>query len=251
MASGNKLKTAMITGGASGIGLGTALKLCDIGYQVITVDQQPLKDRHAKIDHYLCDIADPQALTQTCERIFARYEQVGYVFSNAGVHLSANLEATSIEEIDRLIDINLKGTLYTLKAILPHMREHRFGRIVFNSSEQALVGKPNSALYGLTKAAVAHLAKSTALDYAAFNIRANAICPGTIDTPLYQQAIARYCEKTGRAAAQVHKEEAALQPIGRLGTVSEVASLVAFLFSDEADFITGALLAIDGGYTAA
>jgi NAD(P)-dependent dehydrogenase (short-subunit alcohol dehydrogenase family) len=98
--------------------------------------------------------------------------------------------------------------------------------------------------------ALASMAKPTALDYASFNIRANAVCPGTIETPLYHQAIDNYCERSGADKATVHAEEAALQPLGRLGQPEEVAELVYFLASDKAKFITGSLQVIDGGYTA-
>ena len=101
----------------------------------------------------------------------------------------------------------------------------------------------------MSKAALASLAKTTALDYAKYQIRANAICPGTIETPLYHKAINSYVAKSGADINQVHAEEAALQPIGRLGQASEVAALAYFLASDEAKFITGSLQVIDGGYT--
>jgi 2-keto-3-deoxy-L-fuconate dehydrogenase len=98
--------------------------------------------------------------------------------------------------------------------------------------------------------ALASIAKTTALDYALFNIRANAVCPGTIETPLYHQAIDNYCKRSGANKAEIHAEEAALQPLGRLGQPEEVAELVYFLASDKAKFITGSLQVIDGGYTA-
>jgi len=94
------------------------------------------------------------------------------------------------------------------------------------------------------------MAKTTALDYASFNIRANAVCPGTIETPLYHQAIDKYCQRSGADKKQVHREEEQLQPLGRLGQPEEVAELVLFLASDKAKFITGSLQVIDGGYTA-
>ena len=93
------------------------------------------------------------------------------------------------------------------------------------------------------------MAKTTALDYASYNIRANAVCPGTIETPLYHSAIDKYCASSGADKAQVHAAEAALQPLGRLGQPEEVAQLVLFLASDKAGFITGSLQVIDGGYT--
>lgn len=94
------------------------------------------------------------------------------------------------------------------------------------------------------------MAKTTALDYAPFNITANAVCPGTIETPLYHQAINKYCEKSGANKAEVHQEEQQLQPLGRLGQPEEVADLVYFMCSEQARFITGSLQVIDGGYTA-
>ena len=148
------------------------------------------------------------------------------------------------------MSINVNGAFYLLKAVLPVMRKQKCGSIVLLGSDQSLVGKTNSFAYNLSKSALASMAKTTALDYAKYGIRANAVCPGTIETPLYHQAIDRYCENSGADKNSVHAEEAALQPIGRIGQPEEVAALVAFIASDEAGFITGSLQVIDGGYTA-
>jgi NAD(P)-dependent dehydrogenase (short-subunit alcohol dehydrogenase family) len=102
----------------------------------------------------------------------------------------------------------------------------------------------------MSKAALASIAKTTALDYARYNIRSNAVCPGTIETPLYHQAIDKYCEHSGADKTQIHQEESDLQPLGRLGQPEEVAELVLFLASEKSKFITGSLQVIDGGYTA-
>jgi len=130
------------------------------------------------------------------------------------------------------------------------MKANRCGAIVIVASDQAIIAKNNSFAYNLTKHALASIAKTTALDYASFNIRANALCPGTIETPLYHQAIDKYCAASGADKASVHQEEASLQPLGRLGQPEEVASFAYFLASDDASFITGSLQTIDGGYTA-
>ena len=131
------------------------------------------------------------------------------------------------------------------------MRKNKRGAIVLVSSEQALVGKKNSAIYGATKAAIAQLAKSTALDYAKYGIRVNCVCPGTIDTPLYQKAINNYAKKTGLSLHDIEQDEADQQPLGRVGQAQEVAELIYFLScNDKAGFITGSIHLIDGGYTA-
>ena len=130
------------------------------------------------------------------------------------------------------------------------MKTQQHGVITLVSSDQSFVAKPNSAVYGLSKAALAQLAKSTAVDYAEFNIRVNCVCPGTIDTPLYRRAIAAYSEKYKLPLARVEQAEANEQPLKRIGKSSEVASLIHYLSCDQAAFITGSAIPIDGGLTA-
>jgi len=130
------------------------------------------------------------------------------------------------------------------------MKANNAGSIIIMASDQALIAKHNSFAYNMSKAALASIAKTTALDYASYNIRSNAVCPGTIETPLYHQAIDKYCERSGADKAQIHQEESDLQPLGRLGQPEEVAELVLFLASEKSKFITGSLQVIDGGYTA-
>jgi len=170
--------------------------------------------------------------------------------SNAGIHFSGNIENTSESNFDRVMNINVRGAYAAIKAVLPNMKTHKNGAIILMASDQALIAKQNSFAYNISKAALASMAKTTALDYASFNIRANAVCPGTIETPLYHQAIDNYCQRSGADKRQVHLDEEQLQPLGRLGQPEEVAELVLFLASDKAKFITGSLQVIDGGYTA-
>jgi hypothetical protein len=170
--------------------------------------------------------------------------------SNAGIHFSASIEDTTEDDLDRVLSINVKGAFSAVKAVLPNMKKNQNGAIILMSSDQALIAKHNSFAYNLSKTALASMAKTTALDYAQYNIRANAVCPGTIETPLYHKAIDNYCEKTGANKETVHQEEAILQPLNRLGQPEEVAELVLFLASNKAKFITGSLQVIDGGYTA-
>jgi len=238
-------KTAIVTGGSSGIGLSIVKKLLEDNYQVFNLDIQ--KSQYGEFTY--CDLSDEQAVT-TCINDIAAKQTISVLVSNAGMHFSATIENTSMADFDKVFNLNVKGAFSAVKAVLPNMKANNDGAIILISSDQALIGKKNSFVYNLTKAALASMAKTTALDYAEFNIRANAVCPGTIETPLYHQAINNYCAKSGADKATIHQEEAQLQPLGRLGQADEVAELVLFLASDKAKFITGSLQVIDGGYTA-
>jgi hypothetical protein len=181
--------------------------------------------------------------------IFEQYGRIDVLISNAGIHFSATIEDTSEEDLDNVFAINVKGAYAAIRSVLPMMKSQKSGAIVLMASDQALIAKHKSFAYNLSKAALASIAKTTALDYAKYNIRANAVCPGTIETPLYHKAIDNYVARSGEDKTQVHAQESALQPLGRLGKANEVAELCYFLASDKAAFITGSLQLIDGGYT--
>lgn len=237
-------KTCIVTGGSSGIGLSVVKLFLANNYRVFNLDMQPSEFG----EFCSCDITNLEQVTKIIDSI-TQHHNVDTLVSNAGIHFSATIEDTSEEELDKIFSINVKGAYAAMKAVIPNMKQNQSGSIILISSEQALVGKPNSFAYSLTKTALASMAKTTALDYAPFNIRANAVCPGTIETPLYHKAIDNYCEKSGANKEEIHQEEAKLQPLGRLGQPEEVAELVLFLASDKATFITGSLQVIDGGYT--
>lgn len=238
-------KVCIVTGGSSGIGLSIVKLFLAEQYQVYNLDKSPSNVGN----FYQCDITNVSQVTEIIGNI-AKKHPIDTLVSNAGVHFSANIENTSEADLERIFNINVKGAYAAIKAVLPSMKSQKQGAIVIMASDQALIAKQNSFAYNLSKAALASIAKTTAVDYASFNIRANAVCPGTIETPLYHQAIDNYCEKSGADKDIIHAEEAALQPLGRLGQASEVAELVLFLASDKAKFITGSLQVIDGGYTA-
>jgi len=238
-------KICIVTGGSSGIGLSIVKHFIANNYHVFNLDIAP--SNHGEFCQ--CDITNVEQVAQIITHI-AQKNTIDALVSNAGIHFSGSIENTSEEQLERVFNINVKGAYAAVKAVLPSMKAQQNGAIILMASDQALVAKRNSFAYNLSKAALASMAKTTALDYAQFNIRANAVCPGTIETPLYHQAINNYCEKSGADKSQVHAEEAALQPLGRLGQADEVAELVYFLASDKAKFITGSLQVIDGGYTA-
>ncbi|WP_286266199.1 SDR family NAD(P)-dependent oxidoreductase [Thalassotalea atypica] len=238
-------KVCVVTGGSSGIGLSIVKKFIAEGFTVFNIDRQA-----SEIGIYrACDITKVAQVDKIIKDI-ANEHHISALVSNAGIHYSGNIEVTTEDDLETVFNINVKGAYAAIKAVLPSMKKHKYGAIVLIASDQALIGKRNSFAYNLSKTALASMAKTTALDYAPFNITANAVCPGTIETPLYHQAINKYCEKSGANKAEVHQEEQQLQPLGRLGQPEEVADLVYFMCSEQARFITGSLQVIDGGYTA-
>jgi 2-keto-3-deoxy-L-fuconate dehydrogenase len=239
-------KVAVVTGGSNGIGHAIAQRLEAENYQVVNLDIQPSETGH----FMACDVSQVSAVKAAIGQVISQFGRIDVLVSNAGKHLAATIEDTSEAMLDELFALNVKGAFAAVQAVLPQMKQQCHGAIVLMASDQAVIAKRSSFAYNLTKAALASMAKTTALDYAEFGIRCNAVCPGTIETPLYHAAIERYCRQSGRNKADVHAEEAAEQPLGRLGQPEEVAALVAFLVSAEAAFITGSLQMIDGGYTA-
>jgi len=238
-------KTCIVTGGSSGIGLSIVKLFLANNYQVFNLDI--VDGSYGEFRQ--CDVTDHQQVKDIISTI-AKQSAIDVLISNAGIHYSANIENTTEQQLDKMFSLNVKGAYSAIQAVLPSMKTHNKGAIILMASDQALVAKQNSFAYNLTKTSLASMAKTTALDYAAFNIRANAVCPGTIETPLYHQAIDNYCKKSGADKEQIHIEEQSLQPLNRLGRPEEVAELVLFLASDKATCITGSLQVIDGGYTA-
>lgn len=239
-------KVAVITGGSAGIGLACVQTFIDNGFVVYNLDV-----RASDVGEFIqCDMCDAGQVETAILKVIEQQGRVDALVCNAGMHFSGNLEHTTEQELDRVLQLNVKGAYYALRSVLPVMQQQKQGNIILLGSDQSVIAKANSFAYNMSKAALASMAKTTAVDYASYGIRANAVCPGTIETPLYHQAIDNYCERTGADKTAVHAEEAAMQPVGRIGQPQEVAELVYFLASGKADFITGSLQVIDGGYTA-
>ena len=238
-------KVCVVTGGSLGIGAATVAKFEQQGLVTYNLDIQKSDHPHS----IQCDVTDKSSLQNAIDQIVEQHGRIDVLVCNAGVHFSGNVLTTPDEQFDRVFDINVRGVVHALQAVIPVMQKHSSGAIVMVASDQSHIAKGNSFAYNMSKHAVASITKTTAIDFAQDGIRCNAVCPGTIDTPLYRNAINAYCERSGEKFEDVDKEHALMQPIGRLGTSEEVASLIAFLASDEAGFITGSLHNIDGGYT--
>jgi NAD(P)-dependent dehydrogenase (short-subunit alcohol dehydrogenase family) len=240
-------EVAVVTGGTTGIGKATCTKLKQEGAIVYNLDINDIN--REGIAFIKCDVRNYEEVQNAVKHIYNKEGKIDLLFANAGVHMSGNIEETSINDFENVLSINLKGLYYTVKEVIPIMRKQQKGSIVLTGSDQSFIGKGNSSVYGLTKGAIGQFTKSTAIDYAPYNIRINCICPGTIETPLLTKAVAGFdtITKIGKDAIYKMLEEA--QPIKRIAKPEEIASVVSFLLSNESSFITGALIAADGGYT--
>lgn len=237
----------IITGASSGIGKATLELLRKEGGIVYNLDRT--NPETPDVYYINCDVSNPENVEQAIQTVYKKENRIDYLFTNAGRHYVGTIEDTSYEQLESVVGINLLGTFYLLKAVLPIMRQQKKGSIVLMGSDQVFVGKGSSAVYGMTKGAVGQLTKSTAIDYAPFNIRVNCICPGSIETPLLDNAVKQFSTHSGQDAASLYLAIDKAQPLGRIGQPEEIARTVRFLLSDDSSFITGALIAADGGYT--
>jgi NAD(P)-dependent dehydrogenase (short-subunit alcohol dehydrogenase family) len=196
-----------------------------------------------------CDVRDYSEVQQCVRNVMDQENRIDLLFVAAGVHLFAGIEATSVDEFERVLSVNLKGPFYVLKEVLPIMRKQQYGNVVLMRSDQVFIGKGSSTAYGMTKAALGQLTKSLAIDYARYQVRVNCICPGTIDTPMLEYTAERFHQVSGLSIGQIYEMWRTGQPIQRLGTPEEIGNAVLFLLSDDCPFMTGALISADGGYT--
>jgi NAD(P)-dependent dehydrogenase (short-subunit alcohol dehydrogenase family) len=244
-ARGFEGKVGLVVGGASGMGNAVVRLLAGDGARTHVFDIKPTADGM----YQACDIRDYNQVRRCVQQVVAEERRIDLLFIAAGVHLFASIEDTTIEEFERVLSINLKGPFYVLKEVLPIMRQQRSGNVVIMGSDQVFIGKGSSAVYGLSKAALGQLTKSTAIDYAQYNVRVNCICPGTIDTPMIGPSVQKFHEASGMPIEQIYEILRKAQPIQRLGTPDEIGRAVMFMLSDDCAFMTGALVSVDGGYT--
>lgn len=247
------MQTVIVSGGSSGIGKACVAKFLQQSYFVYNLDIVKCSDasiaNSPKYKYLEVNICNKKQIQGAVQEILQTHSRINVIIISAGKHLSANIENTTDAEFHDLFNLNLFGAYWLIQQIIPHMKQQQSGRIITIGSDQALIAKPNSSVYGMTKMALASLTRSIALDYAKYNIRANYIAAGTIDTPFYHRAINNYAITSGIALTQIEQDEANEQPVGRIGKPSEVAEFAYFLSQDNANFITGAILPIDGGYT--
>jgi NAD(P)-dependent dehydrogenase (short-subunit alcohol dehydrogenase family) len=240
-------KVALITGGASGIGEASSRAFAQAGAQVIIVDidlprAQTLAQELPHASAQCCDITNEAEVQQ----LFAGLTALDILFNCAGIGLVGNVEETGLPDFQRLFRVNVDGTFLMTKMALPILKKSR-GSVLNMASVAGLVGVKRRFGYCATKGAVVAMTRQLAVDYPV-EIRANCIAPGTVDSPFVEAYLEKYHQNE---KDKVRVELNQRQPVGRLGRPEEIANLALYISSSAADFMSGSVVTIDGGWTAA
>jgi 2-keto-3-deoxy-L-fuconate dehydrogenase len=246
-------KLAVVTGGGSGIGAAIAILFARQGADlvILDVDERAAHRTAAAIaaaggsaETRACDVSRAAHVVDAIHAVTAAHPRIDILVNNAGIAHVGAIEQTEEADLDRLYAVNVKGVFLCTRAVMPIMVAQGGGVILNMASIASLVGVPDRFAYSMTKGAVLTMTMSVAVDYVKHHIRCNCICPARIHTPFVDQFVAQY--HAGREAETL-RALAAYQPVGRMGTPEEVASLALYLCSDEAAFVTGQAYPIDGG----
>jgi len=257
-----KGRTALVTGSTSGIGLGIAEAFAKGGAHIVlngfgrADDIEALRaklaaDHGVTVRYDAADMTRPGEIETMVKKAIAEFGAVDVLVNNAGIQHVAPIEEFPVEKWDAIIAINLVASFHTIRHALPAMKKRKWGRVINIASAHALVASPFKSAYVAAKHGVAGLTKTVALEVAETGITVNAICPGYVRTPLVERQIPDTAKARGITEEQVVRDVLlAAQSTKKFVTVEQVASLAAYLASDDAASITGAILSVDGGWTA-
>jgi len=244
-------RVVVITGGGKGIGRAAAQRFAKEGATigVLDIDHAAAEEtaQHVAGLAFPCDVSEPGNLVTAIECVLAEWGHIDVLFANAGIYRGGPLAELKIEEWQRVLDVNLTGVMLACQAVSPAMVAERSGSIVVMSSMAGKTSWPESAAYSATKTGVIGLVRSIAHELGPHGINCNAVCLGHADTDMMRQVDRQVCKANGWEPGTYLRRLAKSNPMGRLGTVEEVAGLVAYLASDEARYINGQAIEIDGG----
>ncbi|GJM16552.1 MAG: oxidoreductase [Thermodesulfobacteriota bacterium] len=246
-------KTALITGGGDGIGRATAHLFCEEGAKVGIMGRTEARlhdtveeaNGPGEITAYQGDVSNEQDVKRVVNEFYNKHGRIDILFNNAGIYEAGTVVTTSMDVWDRTMGINVKGVFLVSKYVVPLMAKHGGGAIINNSSVLGIVGMEDCVAYNASKGAVRQITKSMALDHASENIRVNSVCPGYIKTKMDPE----FMGNPPDADEQLDKIAADMIPLVRRAEAVEVGHAVLYLASDDARYVTGSDLVIDGGWT--
>jgi len=245
---------AVVTGAASGIGKACALRFADAGLRVAISDIRPdalgavaaeISERNSDSLSIATDVSQASDCERLAQEVLSAWGRIDMLVANAGVQIGGSLLDAAERDWDRILAVNLKGVAYSCKAVIPAMVEQGSGSIVIMSSVNALVGSASMAIYDMSKAGVLALMRSLATEFGPRGIRVNAVCPGNTLTGFHIEKMAR----KGVSVDQIREMTRGYGLLGRIAEPEEIANAVYFLAGDQASFVTGQALVVDGGFS--
>lgn len=231
-----KNNIVLITGATQGIGLATSKLLSINGYQVVGIARNPLKDFPGEL--YTCDLSDKMATEKILQNIKEKYPQILHIVNNVGIVARQPLEDVDLDTMSMVFDLNVRTAVQTTQAFLKDMKALQYGRII-NLTSRALIGIKNLSSYTAAKSALLGLTKTWAVELAPYQITVNSVAPGPTETELFR--------KSHPVGSDAEKDVLATIPLGRIGRPQEIAATIKFLLSEDAGFITGQNICVDGG----